>query len=210
MKKLLFNIAVIYFMLPPIVEAATYRWVDTKGVVHYSNSIPAKDAQLGHVELNDNAIKTKVVLSAKQKREMKRLEEEQKTQKLLAEKKRKEKAKQEEEEIRLLSIFSSEAEVVNSYNSKLRMAQLTIDLLKSRHKKQSDRLAILEKKQEKTTNIDHRYELSKQIDETLDNLKIYQQAITENIIEKDRVHKEFKTTLNRFKKLSARQHARQN
>jgi len=36
-------------------------------------------------------------------------------------------------------------------------------------------------------------------------LSIYQQAITENVIEKDRVRKEFKYTLSQFKKLTSKQ-----
>ena len=38
----------------------------------------------------------------------------------------------------------------------------------------------------------------------LDNLKIYQHAITENLIEKDKVTGEYEATLARFKDLLAR------
>lgn len=202
-----YSVAVAISMLPLSLEAATYRWTDSKGVMHYSNAIPASDAQLGHTELSKSGLKKKEVISAKKNRELKELVEVQKEQKKLAAKKKKEKARQEEEEIRLLSIFSSEDEVVNTYNAKLRMAQLTIDLLKSRHKKQSERLAVLERKEESSTNIDHKHTLTKQIDLALDNLSIYQQAITENLVEKDRVRKEYKRTLSRFKKLLAKTQA---
>ena len=65
-------------------------------------------------------------------------------------------------------------------------------------------MTVLESRLDKSKVIKHRHTLGKQIDETLDNLSIYQQAITENLVEKDRVRKEFKKTLNHFKKLIAK------
>jgi len=198
------------FLLPYISEAAGYyRWIDSKGVIHYSNTIPPADAQGGHVELNKSGMKKRVVISSKRKKELKEEENKLKIKKKIEAKIKKEKARQEEEEIRLLSIYSSEEEVTKAYNSKLRMAQLTIDLLKSRHKKQSDKVEVMEGKRERLKNIKHSRILDKQIEDALDNLSIYQQAITENLIEKDRVRKEFKSTLNRFLKLSAKQALKQ-
>ena len=198
------------FLLPYISEAAGYyRWIDSKGVIHYSNTIPPADAQGGHVELNKSGMKKRVVISSKRKKELKEEENKLKIKKKIEAKIKKEKARQEEEEIRLLSIYSSEEEVTKAYNSKLRMAQLTIDLLKSRHKKQSDKVEVMEGKRERLKNIKHSRILDKQIEDALDNLSIYQQAITENLIEKDRVRKEFKSTLSRFLKLSAKQALKQ-
>ena len=56
-------------------------------------------------------------------------------------------------------------------------------------------------------DIAHKQALEKQIDVVLDNLKIYQHAITENLIEKDKVNSEYKATLNRYKNLMARSSA---
>lgn len=186
-------------------EAAYYRWTDAKGVVHYSSSIPPSVAQKGHVILNKNGTKKAVVISSSRKKELRAEEIKRRKQQKIEEKIKKEKARQEEEEIRLLSIFSSEEEVTKAYNSKLRMAQLTIDLLKSRHKKQSKKVEVLERRKEKSKNVKHTRLMDKQIEVALDNLGIYQQAITENVIEKDRVRKEFKATLSRFQKLAAKQ-----
>ena len=191
-------------LLPLTLQAATYRWIDSTGSTHYSHSIPASDAQLGHDELSKSGIKRKTVISAKRKRELKALAQAQETARKLAKNVKKAKERQEEEDIKLLSIFSSEDEVINTYNAKLRMSQLTIDLLKSRHKKQSERLEKLESSQEKSTDINHKQTLNNQIDEAIDNLSIYQQAITENLVEKDRVKKEYKKTLNKYKKLMAK------
>lgn len=190
--------------LPLSVEAATFRWTDTDGIVHYSNAVPASDSQLGHVELSKSGIKKKTVISAAMKRALK-ADADAKAQKLIADKAEGKRLKaQEEEEIRLLSIFASEEEVVQSYNSKLRMAQLTIDLLKSRHKVQSQKLEKLETKFEHMKELKNKRAIESQMDDVLDNLRIYQQAITENLIEKDKVHKDFRETLNRYKRLVAR------
>lgn len=202
LKKI--NLVMLVLLLPLSLEAATYRWIDSNGKTHYSNSIPASDSQLGHDELSKSGIKMKTIISAKKKQQIKELAEIRKEQKRLSSKRKKEQAIKEEADISLLSLYSSEDEIVSAYNSKLRRSQLTIDLLKSRHKKQSDLLTSLETRLERSKVIKHRHTLGKQIDETLDNLTIYQQAITENLVEKDRVRGEFKKTLNHFKKLVAK------
>lgn len=206
LMAIFFRIFILFILVMPLTtKAAYYRWTDSKGVTHYSNSVPPSDAQLGHAELNKNGIMRKIVISSKEKRELLLKEKRQKELNKQKEKARKEKAKQEEEEIRLLSIFSSEDEVTKAYNSKLRMAQLTIDLLKTRHKKQSKKLEHLEQQKERSKNVKHKQLLDKQIEVALDNLSIYQQAITENLVEKDRVRKEYKTTLSRFQNLMVKQ-----
>jgi hypothetical protein len=190
-------------VIPLTAQAAYYRWTDTKGEVHYSNSIPPSDAQLGHVELSKGGIKTGEVYSSKKNREVRLLEIQQAKQKKIDLAKLKRRRIEEAEDSRLLYIFNNEEELTESYNAKMRLAQLTIDLLKSRHKVQSDKLDVLEIRLEHT-NLNHQREaLEKQITSIFDNLKVYQQAITENIVEKDKVQKDFKVTLNRYKRLTA-------
>lgn len=206
MKQIQRYSLVILACLPLVTQAAYYRWTDNKGIVHYSYSVPPSDAQLGHVELSKSGIEQKVVISAKRKRQLKELAELNKL-KIKTEKERARQRKlQEEEDIRLLSIYNSEDEVVKAYNAKLRMAQLTIDLLKSRHKVQSDKLEKLESEFDRAKDITHRNAIESRMDDVLDNLRIYQQAITENYVEKDKVQKDFKFTLNRFKRLIAKKH----
>ena len=102
-----------------------------------------------------------------------------------------------------LYIYNNEEELIESYNAKLRLAQLTIDLLKARHKVQSEKLEALEKRFEQADLELQKEALEKQIKDVLDNLKIYQQAITENHVEKDRVKKDYQATLKRYKRLTA-------
>ena len=183
------------------VEAAYYRWTDENGKTHYSYSVPADKSKLGHVELDKQGLKKKTVISAKRKRQLKEiaeLREQQKNQDDIANKKKK---FQDAEDNLLLSVFSNEDELTKAYNTKLQLAQVTIDLLKGRHKKQSEKLEVLEQKYERMVDIKHKQLAEKQIDVVLDNLKIYQHAITENLIEKDKVTGQYEDTLERFKKL---------
>ncbi len=203
MFKQKYIIVIMCLYLP--VEATYYRWTDDNGKTHYSYSVPASKSQLGHVEISKQGFETKKVISAKKKRQIKELADLRAMKKKQAEKENKIKEFQASEDNLLLSVFSTERELVKAYNSKLQLAQVTIDLLKGRHKKQSIKLEILEKKHENMIDIKHKQVLEKQIDVVLDNLKIYQQAITENLIEKDKVNGEFKTTLARFQKLMVNQ-----
>ena len=189
--------------LPLTLQAATFRWTDSKGEVHYSNSIPPSDSQLGHDELYKNGSTKKTVLSAKQARKIKLAEIENQKQKIINAEKLKHDRIKEAEDSRLLYIFNNEAELTESYNAKLRLAQLTIDLLKARHKVQSDKLENLERRHERAELVLQKSALEKQIKDVLDNLKIYQQAITENYVEKDRVKKDYQVTLKRYQRLSA-------
>jgi chromosome segregation ATPase len=74
-------------LLPaPGARAATYKWVDDKGVVHYTDKIPLEAMNKGNVELDKNAVpirKTDPPLSAEQRRL--RAEEEARLQQLAKE-----------------------------------------------------------------------------------------------------------------------------
>jgi len=190
------------------VNAALYRWTDDNGKVHYSGSIPASDAQLGHTELDKNGIKKKTVISAKEKKKLHELA-------LIAEERKrtlasnsKSKEIRDLEDSRLLTVFSTERELVKAYEAKFRLAQLTIDLLKARHKKQSKKLEKLENDHERMKDLKYKDAVAKEIDDVLDNLKIYQQAITENHLEKDKIHKEFEATLSHYKTLSSKKNTK--
>jgi multidrug resistance efflux pump len=103
-----------------------------------------------------------------------------------------------------LTVYNTEKELVRAYEAKFRLAQLTIDLLKARHKKQSQKLEKLENDHERMKDLKYKDAVAKEIEDVLDNLKIYQQAITENRIEKDKIHKEFESTLSHYKQLAAK------
>lgn len=205
MKLILRQIALVglaCLYLP--VEATYYRWTDENGKTHYSYSVPADKSKLGHVELDSQGLEKKTVISATRKKQLQEIAELRQQQKAQDEIDNKKKQFQDAEDSLLLSVFSNEDELTKAYNTKLQLAQVTIDLLKGRHKRQSEKLEILEQKYERLVDIKHKQLTEKQIDVVLDNLKIYQHAITENLIEKDKVTGEYEATLERFKELLAR------
>lgn len=195
-------IFLILTLFPLCAQAGYYRWVDKKGVVHYSSSVPPSYSQQGHTELSKNGMTKKKVLSSKKNREQKLLEIKLAKQRKSDEEKLKLKRIEEAEDSRLLYIFNNEDELSESYNVKIRLAQITIDLLKSRHKVQSDKLGVLETRLEHTKLEKQKTALEEKINDVLDNLKVYQQAITENQIEKSKVQKNFDETLKRFQRLT--------
>jgi uncharacterized protein (DUF1501 family) len=48
-----------FILLPPAVHATTYKWVDDKGVVHYTDKLPPEAINKGSVELNRQGVPVK-------------------------------------------------------------------------------------------------------------------------------------------------------
>jgi len=68
---LLLIAAVIVFINIPRVQAATYKWTDEKGVVHYTDKIPPEALNRGNVELNKQGVtvkRTEPALTPEQRR----------------------------------------------------------------------------------------------------------------------------------------------
>lgn len=206
MKSILrhFTVLTLACAYLPAEAAAYYRWTDENGKTHYSFSVPANQSKLGHVELDEQGFKKKVVVSEKRKKQLQQIADIRKEEKKQAVKDAEKKKFQDAEDSLLLSVFSNENELIKAYDTKLQLAQVTIDLLKGRHKKQSEKLEVLEQRYERMVDIKHKQLMEKQIDVVLDNLKIYQQAITENLIEKSKVNGEYEETRARFRDLLAR------
>jgi hypothetical protein len=200
MKKF-FLATISLLLLSCTAYGGLYRWVDDKGNVFYSDKIPPKASKHGHIELNQRGLRKKTRLSLARLKELKAIKKqreeelEEKTQKA-----KKDTLKKMQDE-QLLAIYSSREELVNVFNSKLKMSKLTIKILKIRHKKLSERFAKIEIKYEKMKNPAFRQTLTGKIDDMLDGLKVYQQAITENIVEQDKLEKRFAKDLKRYDKL---------
>jgi hypothetical protein len=183
------------------VSAGLYRWTDSNGKVHYSDKVPQEIAQKGHVELNDNGTKKKVIISAEERkriRDQKILEITQAKEQAV---KKKQQDLDEMRDIQLLNMFTTPEELIKVYNSKLEMTEESINLLKARHKNQSRKLERLEQQHERSKNAQTKEALAKKIDDMLDSLTVYQQAITENYVEKEKLKKEFGENLARFTEL---------
>lgn len=68
---LLIVAVVVVFIGIPRVQAATYKWTDEKGVVHYTDKIPPEALNKGNVELNKQGVtvkRTEPALTPEQRR----------------------------------------------------------------------------------------------------------------------------------------------
>ena len=169
-----------------------YRWVDEAGKVHYGDRIPPAYAQSGHVKLYKNGLTKETVESAvARKKKIEEIKREKELQKRL-------KVEQHEADLlemrdtQLRSMFSNLEELEMVYQSKLEMADGGIAILQARHKKLSDSLEKLEARHERIVNPNDKNKLGMKIEDILDNLHIYQQAITDNQIERTKIEERFK------------------
>ena len=184
------------------VESALYRWVDASGKVHYGDKIPPKVAQNGHTKLNKNGTtKEKVSSAASRKAKLLELKEEKERQKALKAAKKIQDIR-EMHDMQLLSMFSNVQELKRVYGNKIELSDDSINVLKARHKKLSDKLEAVEARHERMVNPADKRKLGMKIEDMLDNLHIYQQAITENLIERGELVDRFEKDLKRFEELT--------
>jgi len=201
MNKLIYITLLLGMVLPT--HAGLYRWVDDNGKVHYSDKVPQARSQHGHTILNENGTKKEEILSAKKRKEINDAKSLQKSQKIEQIEKDKKQALADLRDSKLLNMYTTTDELKKIYVSKFEMTDELINLLKARHKFKTNKLDKLESRFEVMKNPQSKEVMGKKIDDLLDSLKIYQQAITENYVEKEKLKKEFKINLERFSELLA-------
>jgi hypothetical protein len=120
-------------------EPKLYRWVDERGVVHYTDHIPASEAERGRTELNAQGIAVDTVAPAKsvqelrRERELERLREQQ--EQLLA--------KQREEDQILLRTFRSVDDLIMAREGKLAAIDVVIGVARTNIRSQQKWLSDL-------------------------------------------------------------------
>ncbi|HIQ07316.1 MAG TPA: DUF4124 domain-containing protein [Thiotrichaceae bacterium] len=120
----------VSLLIPSLVGAKTYRWVDSKGVVHYSESIPPSQAKFGHKELNEkngSTIKNVESNADRIKKEKSKLAAAEKEERL----------KKELREELMIYMFSSKKELRQHFKQKIKMISVNIRLLEYHKKKLS-------------------------------------------------------------------------
>lgn len=197
-----YSLVLLAFVWSTAVYSGLYRWVDEHGKVHYGDRIPPAYAQNGHVKLHKSGLmKEKVESAAARKERIEKAARDIEIQKKLKEEQH-EADLQEMRDTQLRSMFSSLEELEMVYQSKLEMADGGIAILQARHKKLSESLEKLEARHERMLNPNDKNLLGMKIDDILDNLHIYQQAITDNQIERTKIEERFKKDLLRYTQLT--------
>lgn len=207
MKKqnhIIINLLLLSFLATSSVAySGLFRWVDDNGNVFYSDNIPPFAVKHGHIELNQRGLPRKKQLSLLQLREIEAARKQrEKDYKIEQQRKKAQKLKRMQDE-QLLSIYSTRIELITVFNNKIKMLKLATKSLKDRHQVLSNRFAKTEIKHEKMKNPAFKQTIAKKIDDMLDGLKVYQQAITENMIELNKLQQRFETDLKRYDTLIA-------
>jgi hypothetical protein len=178
--------------------------VDDNGNVFYSDNIPPIAVKHGHIELNQRGLRRKNQLSLLQLREVEEVRKQREKDHKEQQQRNKEQELKRMQDEQLLAIYSTRTELVAVFNSKVKMSKLATKLLKDRHQVLSNRLTKTEIKHEKMKNPAFKQTIAKKIDDMLDGLKVYQQAITENMIELNKLEQRFERDLKRYDTLMAK------
>lgn len=127
---------------PGAARAATYKWVDEKGVVHYTDHMPPEAINKGTTELNKQGVTVKKTEPAPTPEQRRAKEEEEARQKELA--------RQQTEAARrdraLLSSYTSEAEIDLARNRSLRTIESVVQSSKAYSEQLVRRKADIETK----------------------------------------------------------------
>jgi hypothetical protein len=106
-----------------VARGATYKWVDEKGVVHYTDHMPPEAVNKGNAVLNKQGVTVKKTEPAPTPEQRRAKEEEEQRQRELA--------KQQEESARrdraLLSSYTAEAEIDLARNRSLRTIESVVE-----------------------------------------------------------------------------------
>lgn len=133
-----FGLAIIVMLTAGPLSAATYRWVDADGKVHYSDVLPPKAAGLGHQELNKSGQVVRetprTLLSPEERR---RREAEANAQSA----RKRDAALRERHDRALLSTYANVAELGLARTRALSMEQALLNSLRLRHEAATKKLA---------------------------------------------------------------------
>lgn len=200
-----YSIVLLTLLWSTAVYSGLYRWVDEHGKVHYGDRIPPAYAQNGHVKLHKSGMtKEKVESASARKKRVADAVRDKELQKKLKEEQH-EADLQEMRDTQLRSMFSSLEELEMVYQSKLEMADGGIAILQARHQRLSESLEKIEARHERIVNPNDKNKLGMKIDDILDNLHIYQQAITDNQIERTKIVERFKKDMLRYIQLTSQE-----
>jgi len=124
------------------VHAATYKWVDEKGVVHYTDKMPPEDVNKARVELNKQGVPVKATEPAPTPEQRRAKAQEEERQKQLE----KDQAEMARKDRALLSSYTSESEIDLARNRSLRTIESVVQSSKAYSEQLAKRKAGLEAK----------------------------------------------------------------
>lgn len=199
--------AVIALALTVIIGASVahaaklYRWVDEKGEVHYTDTVPPEQTQKEHRELNDQGITVKQVekaITPEQKAAAQRAKDE------AARKEQVEKARLEAERQnaqRLLDTYASEQDIVAARERNIATLDGTINFSKTNLEKLRATQKSLEADLATTNQKDAQAKIQSNLDLTKKQIVDMEVFIQNKLTERDTLAKNYDKDLARYREL---------
>lgn len=181
-------------------SAKVYRWVDTDGVVHYSDQIPPEQAPADRQVLNQYGVPIKAEQGAKSQSELaaeKHANDEREAARAAAER-----------DAVLLSTYLSVDEIEALRNRRVDLIEGQISLTESYLQSLNQKLAELQKEASAFKPYSHDPEaepidaaLAQELSDTLDSIALYQKTLLDTRTRQTRLIGEFDSAIARFKEL---------
>jgi hypothetical protein len=195
--KILLSTAVLLSF--SIASAGLYRWVDDKGEVHFSDKVPVAASKKAHTEINKSGISQReldpAAKIAKQK-ELQLLAEEEAIKEKIEQDIREKQAAKRKLDQQLLSTYENKQEIVNFFETKIKMLKGNSEILSAHKKRLQKRIKNLQvsnpaKKQNELKVVNIR--------QTIDQ---YEKALNDNNKELLSLKTNFETNLLRYIELT--------
>lgn len=199
--------AVIALTLTVIIGASVahaaklYRWVDEKGEVHYTDTVPPEQTQKEHRELNDQGITVKQVekaITPEQKAAAQRAKDE------AARKEQEEKARLEAERQnaqRLLDTYASEQDIIAARERNIATLDGTINFSKTNLEKLRATQKSLEADLASTNQKDAQAKIQSNLDMTKKQIVDMEVFVQNKLTERDTLAKSYDKDLARYREL---------
>lgn len=203
MKKIV--IVSLGLMMAVSAQAGLYRWVDDAGNVHFSDKVPAAASKKSHTKMNKSGSVTGQVDPESKQKKLDLEEAAQREKEQLAEMqqiKAEAQAEIQKRDDNLLSTYADEEELINFFESKIKMVQGNTKILEAQQNVLKKKIVKLETK---ASNTKHEAALKQiatkivNINKTLDQ---YEQAVVENDKQMIQLDDNYQNNLTRYKELT--------
>lgn len=178
--------------------AATYRWVDSDGRVHYSDTMPPQQAGMGHKELDKQGRVLKDVERTRRTAEEQRRAEEARRR---AEAERQRALDQDRRDRALLTSYTSEEEIDLVRDRALELEKLQIDSLQAQMGNASEKLTFAHAELKKSPGARSFLQMR---DEAQNDLARIGDMLRQRQLNLDQIRTKYEADKLRFRELKAR------
>jgi chromosome segregation ATPase len=192
-------------LTPGIAQAKIKCWTNSDGIRECGNAVPPEYAQQGHDEINQSGIRVKRHERAKTEAEL----AEEARLKAIEDEKRRLAEEQAGHDRVLLNTFASEDEIVMARDGKITSIKTEIRLTRRSMNSAEERLNQLRKQAADLERAGKPVpeKLDKDIRQAQTQIKEYEEFVRNKQAEKSKIHHQFKTDVERYRKLRPQRRA---